>query len=53
MTSAASQQQWLTKMRRLPSSKQTLDSKAITSDPMLSASSNSCGWPEASHRCSK
>jgi arabinogalactan oligomer / maltooligosaccharide transport system substrate-binding protein len=37
MTSPATQQQWLTKMRRLPSSKQALDSKAITADPILSA----------------
>lgn len=35
MTSAASQQEWLTKMRRLPSNKQVLGSKAITSDPIL------------------
>ena len=38
MTSAASQQQWLTKMRRLPSHKQTLTSTAITSDPPLRSS---------------
>lgn len=36
MTSPATQQEWLTKMRRLPSSKQALASKAITSDPALS-----------------
>ena len=37
MTSAPVQQQWVTKMRRLPSSKQALTSTAITSDPTLSA----------------
>ena len=38
MTSAASQLQWLTKMKRLPSNKQTLASTAITSDPTLRSS---------------
>lgn len=37
MTSAATQQQWLTKMRRLPSSEQALTSKAIINDPLLPA----------------
>ncbi len=37
MTSPAAQQDWLTKIRRLPSSKQALSSKAITSDPVLPA----------------
>lgn len=37
MTSPATQQRWLTKMRRLPSSKQALTSTAITNDPLLPA----------------
>ncbi len=35
MTSAPSQQQWLTKMQRLPSSRQALTSRVITADPAL------------------
>lgn len=35
MTSAQTQEQWLTKMRRLPSSKAVLDSAAVVSDPVL------------------
>jgi maltose-binding protein MalE len=38
LRTAASQQQWLTKMRRLPSHKQALTSTAITSDPPLRSS---------------
>lgn len=37
MTSPATQQEWLTKMRRLPSSELALASKAITGDPLLPA----------------
>ncbi len=35
MTSAQTQDQWLTKMRRMPSSKETLASPAVLSDPVL------------------
>ena len=35
MTSAATQQEWLAKMQRTPSNKQTLDSKLIVEDPTL------------------
>jgi arabinogalactan oligomer / maltooligosaccharide transport system substrate-binding protein len=37
MTSAATQQEWLTKMKRLPSNKQTLGSTAIKNDALLPA----------------
>ncbi len=37
MTSGPSQQQWLTQMRRLPSSKQALTSTVISADPLLPA----------------
>jgi arabinogalactan oligomer/maltooligosaccharide transport system substrate-binding protein len=40
MTSAASQQEWLTKMNRLPSNEQTLTSTVITSDPILQSSAD-------------
>jgi arabinogalactan oligomer/maltooligosaccharide transport system substrate-binding protein len=36
MTSAQTQESWLTKMRRLPSSKTVLDSAVVKSDPVLS-----------------
>jgi len=35
MTSAQTQEQWLTKMQRLPSSKEVLGSPAVRSDPVL------------------
>ena len=35
MTSAQAQEQWLSKMRRLPSSKDTLASAAVLADPVL------------------
>jgi arabinogalactan oligomer/maltooligosaccharide transport system substrate-binding protein len=36
MTSAEAQEQWLSKMRRLPSIEEVAESEAVTSDPLLS-----------------